>query len=459
LNLFFRQVLYRDLGCASYIVGDAGEAVVIDPRWSIDVYLETAATEQLRITHVIDTHEHADHVSGRPALAQATGAQPHRPAIADESAPDLIGAGDEIVIGSVVIRAISTPGHRPEHLSFLVADRSRGDDPWLLITGDSLLVGDVARPDLAYEPTEGAQALHMTLRELLDLGDHVEIWPAHVGGSLCGGAGLSMKTSSTIGYERLHNSALSMDQSGFVDGVIASLPCRPPNIERIVGLNRRAGGRVPAEPVTLRPDSLAELFAADATVLDSRSPADFDAGHLPGSINLPVASAGFGTRVGWALDPDQPLVIIAADAAAVQATTSRLQAVGFWSLSGASVADPIAWEQVGLMVAESDAWDLDRLALGLLEDVVELVDVREQSEWVEGHVEGSHHVPLNRLRQVGSVPTAAPGRTTAVACAAGVRAAFAASLLRRAGRHDVVRVAGGGVPDLSSRGIELALGD
>ena len=230
-----------------------------------------------------------------------------------------------------------------------MADRSRGDDPWLLITGDSLLVGDVARPDLAYEPTEGAQALHATLRELLDLGDHVEIWPAHVGGSLCGGAGLSMKTSSTIGYERLHNSALSMDQSGFVDGVIASLPCRPPNIERIVGLNRRAGGRVPAEPVTLQPASLAELFAADVTVLDSRSPADFDAGHLPGSINLPVASAGFGTRAGWALDPDQALVIVAADAAAIRATTSRLQAVGFWSLSGASVADPIAWEQAGLI--------------------------------------------------------------------------------------------------------------
>ena len=457
--MFFRQVLYPDLGCASYIVGDAGEAVVIDPRWSIDVYLETAATERLQITHVIDTHEHADHVSGRPALVQATGAQPHRPAIADEPPFDLIEAGDEITIGSLVIRAISTPGHRPEHLSFLVADRSRGDDPWLLITGDSLLVGDVARPDLAYEPAEGAQALHATLRELLDLGDHVEIWPAHVGGSLCGGAGLSRKTSSTIGYERLHNSALSMDQSGFVDGVIASLPCRPPNVERIVGLNRRADGRVPAEPVTLAPDSLAELFAADVTVLDSRSPADFDAGHLPGSINLPVASAGFGTRAGWALDPDQPLAIVAVDTAAIQATTSRLQAVGFWSLSGASVADPAAWEQVGLMVAESDAWDLDRLALGLLEDAVELVDVREQSEWVEGHVDGSHHVPLNRLRHVDSVPTAAAGRTTAVACAAGVRAAFAASLLRRAGRHDVVRVAGGGVPDLSSRGIELALGD
>ena len=457
--MFFRQVLYRDLGCASYIIGDAGEAVVIDPRWSIDVYLETAATERLQITHVIDTHEHADHVSGRPALVHATGAQQHRPAIADEHASNLIRAGDEIEVGSLVIRAIATPGHRPEHLSFVVADRSRGDDPWLLITGDTLLVGDVARPDLAYEPAEGAEALHATLRELLDLGDHVEIWPAHVGGSLCGGAGLSMKTSSTIGYERLHNPLLSMDGPGFVDGVTASLPCRPPNIDRIVGLNRGSGTRLPAAPVTLELASLAELFAGGVTVLDSRSPAEFDAGHLPGSINLPVASAGFGTRAGWALDPNESLVIVAADAAEIDATTSRLQAVGFWSLSGASVADPGAWAQVGLTVAESDAWDLDRLAVGLLDDAVELVDVREQSEWAQGHVRGSHHVPLNRLRSVGSVPIAVDGRITAVACAAGVRAAFAASLLRRAGRHDVVRVAGGGVPDLPSRGIKLAHGD
>jgi hydroxyacylglutathione hydrolase len=457
--LFFRQVLYHDLGCASYIIGDAGQAVVIDPRWSIDVYLETAATERLQITHVIDTHEHADHVSGRPALVQATGAQPHRPATGDEHAPDLIRAGDEIAIGSLAIRAIGTPGHRPEHLSFVVADRSRGDDPWVLITGDTLLVGDVARPDLAYEPAEGAEALHATLRELLGLEDHVEVWPAHVGGSLCGGAGLSMKTSSTIGYERLHNSLLSMDEPAFVDGVTGSLPCRPPNIDRIVGLNRAIGARLPAAPVTLQLASLADLFADGVTVLDSRSPAEFDAGHLPGSINLPVACAGFGTRAGWALDPNESLVIVAADAAAIDATTSRLQAVGFWSLSGACVADPDAWAQAGLTVAESDAWDLDRLALGLLDDSVELVDVREEDEWAEGHVRGSHHVPLNRLRDVGSVPTAPDGRITAVSCAAGTRAAFAASLLRRAGRHDVVRVAGGGVPDLPSRGIELAHGD
>jgi hydroxyacylglutathione hydrolase len=458
LHVFFRQVLYRDLGCASYIVGDAGEAAIVDPRWDIDVYLQTAAAEGLEITHVIETHEHADHVSGRPALVQATGAQAHRPATGDGDAPDLIRAGDEIVLGALLIRAVATPGHRPEHLSFAVCDRSRGDDPWLLLTGDTLLVGDVARPDLAYEPREGAAKLHATLHDLLGLGDHVEVWPAHVGGSLCGGAGLSLKTSSTLGFEQIHNPLLSMDQADFVDGVTSSLPCRPPNVERIVGLNRRTDGRLPGEPRTLSAMKLADLFTAGATVLDSRSPAEFDAGHLPGAINLPVSSAGFGTRAGWALDPEEQLVIVAADIAAIRATASRLHAVGFWSLSGAAEADPETWERVGLVVARSDAWDLDRLALELLDDTVELVDVRERSEWIDGHVDGSHHVPLNRLRQVESVPDAADGRTTAVACAKGVRAAFAASLLRRAGRVDVVRVDGGGVPDLPSRGIELARG-
>ncbi len=457
--MFFRQVLYRDLGCASYIVGDAGQAAVIDPRWEIDVYLETAAAEGLEITHVIDTHEHADHVSGRPALIRATGAQSRRPATDDTPAPDLIRAGDEIALGSVVIRAIATPGHRPEHLSFAITDRTRGEDAWLLLTGDTLLIGDVARPDLAYEAAEGATALHGTLQELLGLGDHVEVWPAHVGGSLCGGAGLSMKTSSTVGYERLHNPLLSTDRSTFVDGLTASLPTRPPNVDRIVNLNRRTDGALPAEPTMLAAGALAESMAAGATVLDSRSPAEFDDGHLPGAINLPIASAGFGTRAGWALDPEQSLLIVAADAEAIRVTAARLQAVGFWDLTGAAVADLTAWTQAGLTIAEASAWDLDHLVLGLAEDGVDLIDVREQSEWIAGHVDGSQHLPLHRLRELDADLAAADGRMTAVACAGGVRAAFAASLLRRAGRPDVVRVDGGGVPDLASRGIELALGD
>ena len=203
--MFFRQVLYSDLGCASYVLGDGGEAVVVDPRWDVEVYLEIARTERLRITVVLDTHDHADHVSGSPRLAGLTGARSYRAAGVGERRPDAIRSGQEIALGALRLKAIATPGHRPEHLAFAVSDLSRGSEPWMLLTGDSLLVGDLARPDLAGEAEAGAAALHSSLKQLLALEDHVEIWPAHVGGSLCGGAGLSGKTSSTVGFERRHN--------------------------------------------------------------------------------------------------------------------------------------------------------------------------------------------------------------------------------------------------------------
>jgi hydroxyacylglutathione hydrolase len=206
--LFFRQVLYRDLGCASYVLGDGGEAIVVDPRWDIDIYLEIARNELLSITHVLETHNHADHVSGRFRLAQITGARCHCAADGEPADGEGIAAGWEIAIGSVRVQALATPGHRPEHLAFAVADLSRGSDPWLLLTGDSLLVGDIARPDLAVEPRDGAAALHDSLKRLVALDDYVEVWPAHVGGSLCGGVRLSGKTSSTVGYERRHNPLL-----------------------------------------------------------------------------------------------------------------------------------------------------------------------------------------------------------------------------------------------------------
>ncbi len=456
--MLFRQVLYPDLGCASYLLGDAGEAIVVDPRWDIAPYLEIAESQHLRIAHVLDTHDHADHVSGRVRLAQATGARSYRPGSHEDGGVDIVAAGDQIVAGSVRLEAVATPGHRPEHLTFLVSDLSRGAEPWMLLSGDSLLIGDVARPDLAVEPREGAHALHASLRRLLDLDDHVEVWPAHIGGSLCGGAGLSGKSSSTIGFERRHNSRLGLDEDAFVQGLTAQLPSRPPNVERIVEFNRRSGAPSPPDPRLLTGDALLSMLGTGATVLDSRAPTAFDRGHVAGSINLPVSSAGVGTRAGWALDPEVPVVIVAADAADAGRMALALEAVGFWNLVGVSIADAEDWGRHSVPVAHSDSWDLERLADGLRRQSVDLVDVREPSEWVSGHIPGSHHVPLNRLRDVQSIVLPQRGRTTAVACAAGMRAAFAASLLRRAGRPDVVRVAGGGIGDLGALGLELAAG-
>jgi hydroxyacylglutathione hydrolase len=456
--VLFRQVLYQDLGCASYFLGDAGEAIVVDPRWDIAPYLRIAEAEHLHITHVLETHDHADHVSGRLRLAEATGARTYRPGPREDGATDVIVAGEEIIAGSVCVTALATPGHRPEHLTFLVSDLSRGPEPWMLLSGDSLLVGDVARPDLAVQASDGAHDLHASLRRLLDLDDHVEVWPAHIGGSLCGGSSLSGKSSSTIGFERRHNPLLGLDEDSFVDGVTAELPSRPPNIQRIVELNRRSGGPSPPEPGLLTGDALLSLLGTGATVLDSRVPAEFDARHVAGSINLPVSAAGVGTRAGWALDPEAPVVIVASDAADAHQMASALQAVGFWTLEGVSIADPQEWQRHSVPVARADSWDLEQLADGLRRHSVDLVDVREPSEWITGHIPGSHHVPLHRLRDVQSIVLPQHGRTTAVACAAGMRAAFAASLLRRAGRTDVVRISGGGVGDLGALGLELAPG-
>lgn len=455
--MFFKQVLYTDLGCASYVLADNGDAVVVDPRWNVDVYLELAETEDLRIAYVLDTHDHADHVSGRRRLAAATGARSYHAVCIGDPAPEGIRPGEEIALGSLRVRALGTPGHRPEHLAFAVIDLTRGSDPWLLLTGDSLLVGDVARPDLAVEAQEGAEMLHDSLRSLVRLGDHVEVWPGHVGGSLCGGAGLSGKTSSTVGFERLHNPLLAVDRSHFVRGLTESMPPRPPNIERIVEINRDGRADPPSVP-GLGPDEVRDLLRARVSVLDGRDPETFDAGHIAGSINLAAESRGVGTRAGWSLAPDDRIVIAASGTQHAHEIVSALQTVGLWEIVGYIVGDGSTWGRDGVPTATSDSWDVDQLAGGLGRHEVDLIDVRDESEWIAGHVLGSVHVPLASLRGGDTVALPENGHTTAVACASGGRAAFAASIVRRAGRRNVVRVSGGGVADLGARGIDLIHG-
>jgi hydroxyacylglutathione hydrolase len=450
--MIFRQVLYKDLGCASYVLGDGGQAIVVDPRFHIEAYVEIAREEGLRIAHVIDTHDHADHISGRERLAALTGALSHRPARAEDPRRDDMTAGDELIVGNIHMRALATPGHRPEHLALLVSDLSRSPDPWLLLSGDSLLVGDLARPDLAIDAHDGARELHASVRRLLALDDHVEVWPAHIGGSLCGGAGLSGKPSSTVGFERSNNALLALREPEFVAGITASIPARPPNVADVVQANRRTHAALPAEPPLLAAERLLDVLAGEVTVLDARDPAEFDAGHIAGALNLPVSASALGTRAGWALRPSEPIVIAAHDEARAAAMTRALHAVGLWRILG------VALEWDGLPIVTERAWALDRLALGLRERSVSLVDVREPGEWIAGHVPGSIHMPLGRLGDGRHIDVPDPQGTVAVACAAGVRAAFAASLLRRGGWDEVVRVADGGVGSLPALGVALVGG-
>ncbi|MGH3023571.1 MAG: MBL fold metallo-hydrolase [Gaiellaceae bacterium] len=456
--MFFRQVLHEDLGCASYVVADDGEAAVIDPKWEIEHYLELAEEHGFEIRHVLETHNHADHLSGKGRLAKATGAAIHVPATAGVAYPhEPLVDGDSVSVGEATITALATPGHRPEHTAYLVADRSRGAEPWLVVTGDSLFVGDVARPDLAVEAEEGAHGLYASLKRLLALDDFAEVWPGHIGGSLCGGAGMSEKPGTTIGFERRFNRLLrSEDEAGFVRALTGSLAPQPPNFQRLVELNR---GPLVTEAQVLEPLApavVAERLRAGATLVDGRDTREYDAAHVPGSINVTMVRAAVGTRAAWVVDPESEVVLAAATDEAGRRLGRLLEAVGFRRLAGVLAGGIEAWRDEGHPVESTPAIDIPELAGRLRAGDVRLLDVREADEWEEGHVEGSLHVPYHDLRD--GVPRelrADGGRPLAVACSAGNRSSIAASLLRRAGVADIVHVAEGGIAELAEEGIEL----
>jgi glyoxylase-like metal-dependent hydrolase (beta-lactamase superfamily II)/rhodanese-related sulfurtransferase len=406
-----------DLGCASYLVGDesAGVAAVVDPAYAIEPYLDACERHGVRLLVVLETHTHADHVSGHGRLAlehglpvrvheAAAAAFPHEP----------LRDGDEIELGEVVVRVLHTPGHRPEHCAFAVVDRTRGDAPWLVLTGDSLFVGEAARPDLAVEAAEGAEGLFRSLRRLVELGDGVEVYPGHVAGSLCGAA-MSSKPSTTIGYERRFNHALLDSHDEFMCKAAGPQPPRPPNMEAIVELNRGPffGARPPLRRVGAD---------ADGIVLDVRDAHAFAAGHRAGAVNVPVDGSSFGTKAAFVL-PDREIVLEAADEEQVRRAAERLHAVGIFGLAG--------WRDPG------DEETLPPLSVAELEpllaaDAVQLFDVREKDERDAGFIPGSTHLPYRNARAAAENGLCG-SRPIVTICETGARAAIAASVLQAAG--------------------------
>ncbi len=433
--MIFHQFLNDDLGCASYLIGDedTGIAVVVDPPFAIEPLLAEAEHRGIRIVRTIETHTHADHVSGHGRLALEHGIPVSIHGDASVDYPhDPMRDGDEIEVGAVTIGVIHTPGHRPEHCCLTVVDTSRGDEPWLVLTGDSLFVGDAARPDLAVGAEEGAEGLFYSLRRLLELADGVEVFPGHVAGSLCGKS-MSSKGSTTIGFERRFNPTLQFtDVRAFIADSASIVAPKPPNLGRIVETNR--GPFVGAGP-------LAQELAAPpegAQLLDVRPAETHLGGHRPGAINVPVSGTSFGTKAGFVLDPERPVCVLAESFDEAQRACQGLNAVAFFDLAGYVLGG-------GDEITESVA--IDELA-ALIADDAELIDVREDDDVATGSIPGSRHVPY---RLVATCCSDLPfDRTIVTICDTGPRAVIAASILRTRG-FDARPVVGGGVGDWAAR--------
>lgn len=448
--MIFRQISHDDLGCASYLIGDdkAGVAAVVDPKFEIDEYLELARYMGVSIEHVLETHNHADHVSGHGKLAAATGATIHinREAGADyEHEP--FDDGFELELGDIKVRAIHTPGHRPEHTAFALIDTSRGEEPWALLTGDSLFVNDVARPDLAIDKKEGAHGIFSSLHErILSLPPETEIWPGHLGGSLCGGPAMDMKISSTLAFERAHNPMLQVeDEHEFVEQAVGSLGPQPPNFEAIVALNRGELVTEGVELMPLTPRQVEQKRSQGALVVDVRTDLQFDDAHIPEALAIPAVQAGFGTRLAWLADRDQEIVLVGRDDDDARRAATLALAVGIRRLGGFLHGGMTEWRRERRPVERIERVELEELPERTQADPeVQILDVREQAERDAGYIPGSLFEPWHDIDELPEGLD--PRRPVAVMCASGQRAAVASSLVQRYGAERVLHVVNGGVP-------------
>jgi len=437
--MYFKQFYLGCLAQASYMIGSDGEAAVVDPRRDVDEYLDEAKAQGLAIKYVVETHLHADFVSGHRELAERTGATIVIGARAGAAFPHRgVRDGDEIRVGKVALRFLETPGHTPESVSVLVVDGEAGSEPKLVLTGDTLFIGDVGRPDLAgaagHTPEQMASMLYDSLHgKLLTLPDAVGVYPAHGAGSLCG-RNISQETSSTIGEQRRTNYALRpMSKADFVQLATTDLPEVPPYFGMDVAINRAGASPLAGRPLppALAPAEVLARARAGALVLDVRSAAAFGAGHVPGSWNIGL-SGQFASWAGTLVDPQREILLAADDEAHVAEAALRLSRVGLEKVTGHLAGGIAAWQAAGHDVATLPQWPVDELQAQLEETAsLQLVDVRRPGEYTAGHVPRARNLPLDRLqRESGTLDRSRP---IAVVCASGYRSNIACSLLRQQG--------------------------
>jgi glyoxylase-like metal-dependent hydrolase (beta-lactamase superfamily II)/rhodanese-related sulfurtransferase len=443
--MIFQQLVNEESGCLSYLIGcgQAGQAVIVDPgRDRVADYLRIARKKGLRITQVVETHTHADHISGNRDLASATQAS----IVLHQSAPVVFDHerardGDVLRVGQVELKLLHTPGHTPDSMSILVTDKGRGEHPWFVLTGDALFIGSVGRPDLGGE--RAAEDLFDSLtRVLLPLDDSVEVYPGHGAGSMCGRA-MSAKTASTIGFERRFNPALQFrDRSRFVAFLMEGVPPKPPSFDTIVAKNR---GILPLAATKPRPFTAKEAWAAvgaGACVVDLRDPATFGEGHVPGAINVWIDGPQFAERVSWFVPPDAPVLLVPQGPSDVEPATQALSRVGVDDVQGFLSWGMIDWRSEGLPVETVPQLTVHELEQWLEEGhEVDVIDVREPAEWMEAHVADAVHVPM--LEAVRRRDELVPTRAKAVVCAGGLRSSAVISALKRHGLTNFYNVAGG----------------
>jgi glyoxylase-like metal-dependent hydrolase (beta-lactamase superfamily II)/rhodanese-related sulfurtransferase len=446
--MFEKRYYVEGLAHASYLIGAGGEAAVIDPKRDVEDYLRTAEQEKLKIVAVLETHPHADFVSGHIELARRTGARIYVSHLAPARYERVAARdGDTIRLGSLEIVVLETPGHSPDSLSFLVREEGR---PIRVYTGDTLFAGDVGRPDLRdaeEKPTRLAGALYDSLfGKLLQLPEEVKVFPAHGAGSLCGRK-ISTAPFTTIGQERQSNWALQIsDRDQFVRTMLENLPDRPQYFAHDVAINL-AGAPPLTSLAELRPLTEAELkaaAAAGAAVIDTRSAPFFGAGHFPGSLSIGLSSSLFATWVGFFVPVGKPVALVAGSAESARKARLELARIGYDHVLGYLEADDLTQTQ------QLSQLGVEELHASLRRgEAPRLLDVRTAGEWDAGHIENAVHIPLSVLpSRADELNRAAP---LAIICGSGYRSSIAASLLQARGFARVQNVMGGMGAYLESR--------
>ena len=457
--MLFRMFYDPKLAQASYLIGCSvtGEALVVDPNRDITQYLEAAHAEGMLVAHVTETHIHADFASGSRELARAAGAQLYlsgeggpdwQYAFASSDDADILHDGDTFDVGNIQVKAIHTPGHTPEHLTFMVTDRAATERPMGMFTGDFLFVGDVGRPDLLERVAKiegtmeaSARQLFQSLRNLAPLPDYLQVWPGHGAGSACGKA-LGAVPQSTLGYERLVNWALSItDEQEFVDAVLAGQPAPPKYFAEMKRMNRegpRVLGEQPAPAHTNIATLLRRVTVGDV-VVDTRPAAAFAAGHVPGTISIPM-NKSFTKWAGWLMPYDRDFHLIVADESKLAEGRRDLAMIGLDRLGSWAPAEALEeWAAGGgKLQSVRQMTPADLAAEG--DDAV-VLDVRDHHEWKAGHVPGVPNIPLGELP--GRIDEVPEGRPLVLHCQGGGRSSIAASVLQAHGIDNVINLVGG----------------